>query len=99
MTNETIPSTPQELIRQNQEPLSPETVWDEFHKLSVSDKEVFIWNCVSQMRNFHFFVVDEMMKDEECPKERLMSWVQDGTKWNELLRILHGMDINSNNDE
>ena len=94
-----VPNTPSELVRQNQEPLSPETVWNEYHKLSVREKEVFIWNCVNQMRNFHFFVVDEMMGDETKTKEDVMCWVQDGTKWNELLRILNGMDINSNDDE
>ena len=93
-TQETnIPNTPQELIQQNQEPLSPETIWEEYKKLSVKEKEIFILNCVSQMKDFHYFVVEEMMNDETKTKEDVGVWIQDGTKWCEIMRTLNSMEM------
>ena len=92
-TETTIPNSPNELVRNNQEPLTPETIWDEYKKLSVKDKEIFILNCVSQMKEFHFFVVNEMMGDDSKSKDDVGIWIQDGTKWSEIMRILGGMDM------
>ena len=92
-TESTIPNTPQELVKQNQEPLSPETIWEEYKKLDVKDKEIFILNCVSQMKDFHHFVVNDMMEDETKTKEDVGIWIQDGTKWSEIMRILNSMEM------
>ena len=93
MNNTEIPNTVSELIQQNQEPLSPETIWEEFRKMSVTDQETFIWNAVRSMKDFHFYVGRQMMEDDPKTKEDVGVWIQDGTKWNEILRILGGMDI------
>ena len=90
-TTPDVPNSPQELMRKNNSPLSPEVIWEEYDKMSVKEKEVFIWNCVEKMKNFHFWVVEKMMKEDEYTKEDIGVWVQDGTKWNELLRLLNGM--------
>ena len=90
--NTTIPNTPQELVKQNQEPLSPEVIWEEYKKMSVSDQEKFIWNTVNMMTDFHHMVVDKMMKDETDSKDDVGIWIQDGTKWSMILRILHSME-------
>ena len=88
-----IPNTPSELVKQNQEPLSPETIWEEYKKLGVKEQEIFILNCVSQMKEFHHYVVNEMMEDESKSKEDVGIWIQDGTKWSEIMRILSSMDM------
>ena len=93
MNNTETPNTPQELIQQNQEPLSPETIWEEYKKLDVKDKEIFIFNCVSQMKDFHHFVVNDMMEDDSKGKEDVGIWIQDGTKWSEIMRILSSMEM------
>lgn len=90
-TNTQIPNSPQELLKKNQEPLSPEVIWEEFGKMSVKEQEIFIWNCVDKMGNFHEFVVNKMMNDDDYDKEDVGVWIQDGTKWREIKRILNGM--------
>ena len=92
MNNTETPNTPSELVKQNQEPLNPETIWDEYKKLDMKEQEVFIWNCVNQMKEFHQFVVNTMMEDETKGKDDVGIWIQEGTKWSEVLRVLDSME-------
>ena len=89
MTIET-PNTVSELLTQNQEPLSPETIWEEYKKLSMEDQEKFIWNCVNLMGDFHQFVVNKKVEDDETITEG-GGWIVDGTKWNLIRQILDSM--------
>ena len=89
MTIET-PNTVSELLTKNQEPLSPETIWEEYKKLSMEDQEKFIWNCVNLQADFHKFVVNKMVEDKDSITES-GGWVQDGTKWSIILNILDSM--------
>ena len=87
----TIPNTPQELIQQNQEPLSPETIWEEFKKMSVEDQEKFLWNGVRVMKEFHQFVVRKSTEDGSTLKES-GGWVVDGVKWEMVFHLMNSMD-------
>lgn len=85
-----VPNTPSELIQQNKEPLSPETIWEEYKKLSMEDQEKFIWNCVNLQSEFHQFVVNKKVEDDE-PITESGGWIQDGTKWSIILNLLDSM--------
>ena len=89
MTIET-PNTVSELLTQNQAPLAPETIWEEYKKMSMEDQEKFIWNCVNLQFDFHQFVVNKMVEDKDSTEES-GGWIQDGTKWGIIKSILDSM--------
>ena len=90
MNNTETPNTVSELIQQNKEPLSPETIWEEYKKLGVQEQETFILNCVRLMDDFHQFVVQKNVEDDQ-PITESGGWVVDGTKWNIIHSILNGI--------
>ena len=91
MNNTETPNTVSELLTQNQAPLAPETIWEEYKKMSAEDQVKFIWNCVNLQSDFHQFVVNKMIEDGDDLKKGGI-WVQDGTKWVTILRILDTME-------
>ena len=89
-TNDSVPNTPNELVKNNTT-TTPEEIWERYCDLGVKEKEVFILNTISQMKDFHMGVVEMMLKDDEYTKEDVGEWVQDGTKWCDIMRILTSM--------
>ena len=79
-TTSEFPDTPSELIKNNTT-TTPEELWERFRDLSVKDKELFIYNTCDWMKNFHKYMVDSMMEEDEMSKEDVGIWIQDGTKW------------------
>ena len=90
MNNTETPNTVSELIQQNKEPLTPETIWEEYKKLSMEDQEKFIWNCVNLMTDFHQFVVNKKVEGNE-PITESGGWVADGVKWETIRNLLDSM--------
>ena len=84
------PNTPAELLAQNQKPLSPETIWEEFMKMDVEDQEKFLWNGVRVMKEFHQFVVKNRLDEDETLKKGAI-WVADGTKWEMMFQLMNSM--------
>ena len=84
----TIPDTPQELLKKNQEPLNPKDIWGEVCKLSIKEQEVFLWNLMDRMKGFHKGVVDMMMEEDEYSKEDIYPWMVDGMKYQEMMRTM-----------
>ena len=91
METTNTPNTVSELIQQNQEPLSPETIWEEYKKLGVQDQETFILNCVRMMKDFHFFVIEKMTEDKEDMSDT-GRWIVDGTKWETIHNLICSME-------
>ena len=84
------PNTPSELLAQNQKPLTPETIWEEWLKMGVEDQEKFLWNGVRLMAEFHQFVVKKNC-EEETPVNECGQWVGDGVKWEMMLQLMNTM--------
>ncbi len=89
-TTSEIPNTPGELIKNNTH-TTPEELWERFKDLSVKEKELFIWNTCDWMKSFHNYMVESMMEDDEMGKDDVGIWIQDGTKWCEIMRTLGSM--------
>ena len=73
-----VPNTPSELLQQNRE-TTPEEIWERVTDLSPSDLQVFGWNVMNRLREFHQSVVKEMITDEDTDPETLIYWVKDLT--------------------
>ncbi len=84
------PNTPAELMAQNQKPLTPETIWEEWLKMGVEDQEKFLWNGVRLMAEFHQFVVKKSLEDDTSLADG-GRWVGDGVKWEMMLQLMNTM--------
>ena len=72
-----VPNTPNELLKQNQK-TTPEEIWERVTDLQPSDLQVFTWNCLSRMREFHQFVVEQKIENGD-EDDTLNLWVKDLT--------------------
>ena len=72
-----VPNTPNELVRQNQE-TTPEEIWERVCELKPTDLQVFTQNCLRRMKQFHELVLEEKLNNGD-EDDTLPLWVKDTT--------------------